>query len=90
MQCHMALCQGRMNADNQIPLNRSFILPLRLTVEEFATICRTCNETIRRDIRSRKIKAQGKPYLIASRELLKYDVNPQDVTEEHFYGQVAA
>lgn len=79
-----------MNADNQSIASHSFKLPLRITVEEFATICRTCCETVRRDIRSRKIKAQGRPYLIASRELLKYDVNPQDVTEQHFYGQAAA
>ena len=67
-----------------------FSLPLRLTVEEFARIARICPETVRRDIRARKIKAKGRPYLIPCGELLKVDINPSDVTEAHFYGLAAA
>jgi len=68
----------------------SFTLPLRLTVGEFGQICRICNETVRRMIRRREILAHGKPYLIPRSELLKMGINPADVTEEHFYGDLAA
>lgn len=67
-----------------------FCLPLRLTVEEFAHIARICPETVRRDIRARKIKAKGRPYLIPRGELLKVDINPADVTEAHFRREQAA
>ena len=70
--------------------NQKFQLPLRLTVDEFARIARICPETVRRDIRARKIKARGRPYLIPCCELAKVDINPCDVTEVHFYGLAAA
>ena len=70
--------------------SKPFNLPLRLTVEEFARIARVCPETVRRDIRARKIKAKGRPYLIPCGELLKVDISPGEVTEAHFYGLAAA
>jgi len=68
----------------------AFCLPLRLTVDEFARIARICPETVRRDIRARKIKAKGRPYLIPCGELLKVDINPGEVTAAHFRGERAA
>lgn len=68
----------------------SFTLPLRLTVGEFGRICRICDETVRRMIRRGEIFAHGKPYLIPRRELIKMGISPADVTEEHFYGDLAA
>ena len=67
-----------------------FVLPLRLTVEEFARISRICPETVRRMIRRREIGAHGKPYLIPCGELLKVGIKPGEVTAEHFFGDLAA
>jgi len=50
------------------------VLPLRLTVGEFAFLVRQGEETIRREIRARLIAAQGRPYLIPRRELEKFGV----------------
>lgn len=75
---------------DESPCDSNFRLPLRLTVDEFARIARICPETVRRDIRARKIKARGRPYLIPCGELLKVDINPSDVTQAHFYGLAAA
>jgi hypothetical protein len=47
----------------------SAILPFRLTVEQYACIIQRCTTTVRRDIRARKIEAEGTPYLIHAREL---------------------
>jgi hypothetical protein len=67
-----------------------FILPLRLTVDEFASIVRECEETIRRNIRCGNIEARGRPYMIPARELLKFGISPGDVTEAHFLGLCGA
>lgn len=56
-------------------------LPLRLTVPEFAKIVRLCDETIRRQIRSRQIEASGQPFLIPRRELEKFGVSLADAEE---------
>ena len=71
---------SRTHADTE------FKLPLRLTVDEFARISRLCPETVRRMIRAGILKAQGRPYLIAARELLKVEISPSEVTATHFYG----
>lgn len=58
------------------------ILPLRLTVEEFARLTRLSAKTIQRSIRSRSIEARGRPYLIPRRELEKFGISPAEVTEK--------
>lgn len=67
-----------------------FNLPLRLSVAEFARIGRICEETVRRMIRRREIKAFGKPFNIPRGELLKIGISPAEVTAEHFYWNQAA
>lgn len=54
------------------------MLPLRLTVREFAILTRQCEETVHRKVRSRQIKGQGRPTLIPRSELLKFDVPLED------------
>lgn len=50
------------------------LLPFRLTVEQFACATQRCRDTIRREIRARNIKAKGKPYLINTDQLARFDV----------------
>lgn len=57
------------------------MLPLRLTVPEFASLVRLCDESIRRRIRSREIEAYGRPHLIPRRELEKFGVSIADAAE---------
>lgn len=71
-------------------IENNFVLPLRLYVDEFARICRVCEESIRRDIRSGTLKARGKPYLIPTGELLKFGISPSSVTAAHFRGELTA
>ena len=59
------------------------MLPLRLTVREFAILTRQCEETVHRRVRSRQIKGQGRPTLIPRSELLKFDV-PLEAAEQAF------
>jgi Helix-turn-helix domain len=75
---------------DSMELTAKFVLPLRLTVDEFARISRLCPETIRRMIRRREIEAFGTPYLIPRRELLKIGISPGEVTAEHFFLPLAA
>lgn len=50
------------------------LLPFRLTVQQFACATQRCRDTIRREIRARNIKAKGKPYLINTDQLDRFDV----------------
>lgn len=57
------------------------ILPFRLNVRQFACAIQRCEETVRVEIRARKIKAEGRPYLIHPRELARYHVDPEMALE---------
>ena len=57
------------------------MLPLRLKVSEFAGLVRLCDETVRRKIRSREIRATGRPHLIPRAELEKFGVSLADAAE---------
>jgi hypothetical protein len=57
------------------------MMPLRLTVQEFAKLIRVCDETVRREIKARNIDAQGRPHLIPRRELEKFGVSVADAAE---------
>jgi hypothetical protein len=56
-------------------------MPLRLTVKEFGALVRLGDETIRRKIARREIKAQGCPHLISRRELEKFGISMTDAAE---------
>lgn len=58
------------------------MMPHTLRVWEFANIVGLCAETIRRDIRARKIEAHSRPFRIPRRELKKYGVEWADVAAE--------
>lgn len=57
------------------------MLPLRLKVSEFAELVRLCHETVRRKIRSREIRATGRPHMIPRGELEKFGVSLVDAAE---------
>lgn len=57
------------------------MLPLRLTVREFAILTRQCEETVHRKVRSRQIEGQGRSTLIPRSELLKFDVPLEDAEQ---------
>ena len=57
------------------------LLPLRLTVGEFASLVRLHPEVIRRKIRGRVIKAEGRPHLIPRSELARFQVDLADAAE---------
>lgn len=57
------------------------ILPLRLTVEEFALLVRLHPEVVRRKIRGNVIRAQGRPHMIPRAELTAFQVNFQEAAE---------
>lgn len=57
--------------------NHTF-LPAVLTVREFARVVRRKEETIRKAIRARRIKAFGPPYNIPNSELARYGVSADE------------
>lgn len=63
------------------------MLPLRLKVSEFAGLVRLCEETVRRKIRSREIRATGRPHMIPRAELEKFGVSLADAAE-HYGGVI--
>lgn len=69
---------------------RAATLPLRLTVQEFGSLVRLCDESVRRLIRSRQIEAYGQPFLIPRRELEKLGVNQAEAAEVFRQRQDAA